>query len=118
VTVRLLGVNGSDGFRVDLGALERAAEGVNETLAGLKGSWVDALDGNPADSGHEYLSETVKDFTDRWQIGLEHLAKDAREVAQRLNDSVEAYLAADTAAKGRMDGIYQRATGPDPAATR
>jgi hypothetical protein len=37
-------------------------------------------------------------------------------VSQRLNDSVKAYLAADTAAKGRMDGIYQSPTGPDPAA--
>ena len=48
----------SDGFRVDLGALESAAAGVN----------------------------------------------------------VEAYVAADKAAKGRMDGIFQSPTGPDPAA--
>jgi hypothetical protein len=106
----------SDGFRVDLGGLERAAEGVNETLAGLKAARVDALDGDAADFGHDHLAETVKDFCDRWEIGVEHIATDGREVAQRLNDSVKAYLAADKAAKGRMDGIYQSATGPDPAA--
>ena len=106
----------SDGFRVDLGALERATEGVNVTLAGLQAARVDALDGKAADYGHDQLAETVEDFCDRWQIGVEHLASDGREVAQRLNDSLMSYLAADKAAKGRMDGIYQSATGPDPAA--
>jgi hypothetical protein len=106
----------SDGFRVDLGALERAVEGVNETLAGLKSARVDALDGSAADYGHDRLAETVRDFCDRWEIGVEHLSTDGREVAQRLNESLKAYLAADKAATGRMDGIYQNATGPDPAA--
>jgi hypothetical protein len=106
----------SEGFRVDLGALERAAEGVNETLTGLKAAQVDALDGNAADYGHDHLAGTIKDFCDRWHVGVEHLAADGREVAKRLNDSVEAYLAADKTAKGRMDGIYQSASAPDPAA--
>jgi Excreted virulence factor EspC, type VII ESX diderm len=106
----------SDGFRVDLGALENAAAGVNETLADLKMVRVDALDGNSADYGHDHLAETVKDFCDRWEVGIEHLATDGREIAQRLTESVKAYLAADKAAKGRMDGIYQSLTGPDPAA--
>jgi hypothetical protein len=106
----------SDGFRVDLGALERAAEGVHQTLADLQAARVDSLDGNVADYGHNQLAETVENFCDRWQIGVEHLASDGREIAQRLNDSLKAYLAADKAAKGRMDGIYQSATGPDPAA--
>ena len=106
----------SDGFRVDLGALESAAAGVNKTLVDLQAARVDALDGNAADYGHDHLAETIKDFCDRWEIGIEHLATDGREIAQRLTDSVKAYLAADKAAKGRMDGIYQSATGPDPAA--
>ena len=106
----------SDGFRVDLRALESAAAGVNQTLADLQEARMDALDGNAADYGHDHLAETVKDFCDRWEIGIEHLATDGREIAQRLTDSVEAYLAVDKAAKGRMDGIYQRPTGPDPAA--
>jgi hypothetical protein len=106
----------SEGFRVDLGALESAAAGVNETLADLRAARVDALDGNVADYGHDHLAETVKDFCDRWEIGIEHLATDGREVAQRLTDSVKAYLAVDKATKGRMDGIYQSPTGPDAAA--
>jgi len=105
----------SDGFLVDLGALENAVAGVNDTLAALAAAPVDSLDGTAADYGHDRLAETVEDFCDRWAIGADHLATDAREVAQRLNDSLAAYLAADTAAKGRMDGIYQSPTGPDPA---
>jgi hypothetical protein len=106
----------SDGFRVDLGALESSAAGVNETLADLQTARVDALDGSEADYGHDHLAETVKDFCDRWEIGIEHLATDGREIAQRLTDSVKAYLAVDKAAKGGMDGIYQSPTGLDPAA--
>lgn len=106
----------SDGFRVDLGALESAAAGVGETLADLKAARVDSLDGSAAAYGHSHLADTVKDFCDRWEIGIEHLATDGREITQRLNDSLKDYLAADKAAKGRMDGIYQRSTGPDPAA--
>jgi hypothetical protein len=41
----------SDGFRVDLGALESAAAGVNETLADLQTARVDALDGSEALDG-------------------------------------------------------------------
>ncbi len=106
----------SDGFRVDLGALESAAAGVNETLADLKAARVDSLDASAGAFGHSRLAGTVKDFCDRWEIGIEHLATDGQEIMQRLNDSLEAYLVADKAAKGRMDGIYQSPTGPDPAA--
>jgi hypothetical protein len=106
----------SDGFRIDLGALESAAAGVDETLADLKAARVDSLDGNAADYGHNRLAKTVEDFCDRWEIGVEHLATDGQEIVQRLNDSLSAYLAADQAAKGRMDGIYSSASGPDPAA--
>ena len=106
----------SDGFRVDLGALENAAAGVNETLADLKAAPVDSLDGDAGAYGHDHLAGVVTDFCDRWEVGIEHLATDGQEVAQRLTDSVEAYVAVDKAAKGRMDGIFQSPTGPDPAA--
>jgi hypothetical protein len=106
----------SDGFKVDLGALEDAATGVSDTLAEVKAARVDSLDGNAADYGHNHLADTVKDFCDRWEIGIEHLATDGAEITQRLNDSLQAYLRADKAAKGRMDGVYQSPTGPDPAA--
>jgi hypothetical protein len=106
----------SDGFRVDLGALEDAAEGINTTLNDLRSAKIDGLDGRKADYGHGRLADTVADFCDRWEIGVEHLATDGQEVATRLSQNVQDYLEADKAAKGRLDGIFQRQTGADPAA--
>jgi hypothetical protein len=106
----------SDGFRVDLGALEDAAAGINTTLNDLRSTKIDGLDGRMADYGHDRLADTVADFCDRWELGVEHLATDGQEVAVRLSQSVQDYLGADQAAKGRLDGIFQRQTGPDPAA--
>ena len=106
----------ADGFRVDLGALEDAAIGINTTLNDLKAKRIDDLDGRKADYGHDKLAETIADFCDRWELGVEHLATDGQEVASRLSHSVQAYLKVDQAAKGRMDGIFQRPTGADPAA--
>ena len=106
----------SDGFRVDLGALENAAEGINTTLNALKARKIEDLDGRKADFGHARLADTVADFCDRWELGVEHLAMDGQEIATRLSQSVQDYLRVDRAAEGRMDGILERRTGPDPAA--
>jgi hypothetical protein len=106
----------SDGFRVDLGALENAAIGINTTLNDLKAGRIDDLDGRKADYGHDHLAETIADFCDRWELGVEHLATDGQEIAGRLSHSVQSYLQVDRSAKGRMDGILQRPSGPDPAA--
>ena len=106
----------ADGFSVDLGALEDAATGVTATLNDLKSHGVDGLDGPAAAYGHDRLAATVKDFCDRWEIGVEHLATDGREVADRLTASVQDYLRVDKAAKGRMDGVFRQTSGPDPAA--
>jgi hypothetical protein len=106
----------ADGFSVDLGALESASSGIDDTLTDLKKVRVDSLDGSASDYGHDQLAGTVKDFCDRWEIGVEHLAADGREIADRLRQSVQDYLAVDKAAKGHLDGIFKNATGPDPAA--
>jgi hypothetical protein len=106
----------ADGFRVDLGALEDAAVGINQTLNDLKVERIDDLDRRKADYGHSRLADTIADFCDRWELGVEHLATDGQEIASRLSHSVQSYLQVDQAAKGRMDGILQRPTGPDPAA--
>ena len=105
----------SGGFRVDLGALEDAAAGINMTLEAVGKARIDTVDGQKADYGHDHLADTIADFCDRWEIGVEHLANDGRQVAQRLSQSVQDYRKVDAAAKGRMNEILQRPTGPDPA---
>lgn len=104
----------SEGFRVDLGALEKAAEGVNATLYDLNTKKVSDLDDHSGDLGHDGLAETITDFCDRWELGIEHLAKDGQEVASRLSRSVQNYLHLDNALKGHMDGLLERHTGGDP----
>jgi hypothetical protein len=90
--------------------------GSARTLADLKAARVESLDGDAVAYGHEHLIEVVKAFCDRWEIGVEHLVTDGHEIAQRLADSVRAYVAADMAATGGLDGIFQSPTGPDPGA--
>jgi hypothetical protein len=106
----------SDGFRVDLAALEKASAGINMTLEDLTLAKIDGLDGQSSAYGHDHLSSTVADFCERWEIGVEHLAVDGQEVAERLSQSAQDYRKADTAAADRLNGILQRTTGPDPAA--
>lgn len=103
-----------DGFKVDLGALEDAAKGVNTVLNDLHQKKVKDLDGDKSDFGHDDLAGTVADFCDRWEIGVEHLAKDGQEIADRLSQSVAAYLRVDTHLEGYMDGILERLSGDDP----
>jgi hypothetical protein len=78
----------ADGFRVDLGALGDAAEGINITLYNLQSKKVDGIGGQQGDYGHECLGSTVADFCDRWELGVENLVKDGQEVANRLSKSV------------------------------
>lgn len=104
----------TDGFRVDMGALEDAAAGINTTLDDLQSKKVSDLRGTSNDYGHDALAETVSDFCDRWELGVENLAKDGQEIADRLSKSVQAYLEVDNHLKGYMDGILQRVSGGDP----
>ncbi|MEV4056202.1 hypothetical protein AB0J55_33775 [Amycolatopsis sp. NPDC049688] len=104
----------AEGFSVDLGALEKAAEGVNNTLDELAAKKVKDIDADKGAFGHDDLADTVADFCERWEIGVEHLAKDGQEISDRLTRSVTAYLKVDSTAKGHLDGVLQRSGGDDP----
>jgi hypothetical protein len=106
----------AEGFRVDLGALEQASAGVNDTMTQLHNKKVSDIDCDKSAFGHDDLAGTVSDFCDRWEIGVEHLSKDALAIAGQLNSCVRTYLGVDKNLKGHMDGILQRTTGADPAA--
>ena len=104
----------TDGFSVDLGALEDAAAGVNTTLNDLAAHKVSDLVGAAGDYGHADLASTAADFCSRWELGVENLAKDGQQVSDRLSMSVQAYLQVDEGAKGIFDGILTHTTGADP----
>jgi hypothetical protein len=105
-----------DGFSVDLPALESASAGITMTLEELRVARIDSLDGDRGAYGDDDLAGAIVDFCDRWEIGVEHLAVDGHEVADRLNQCVKAYRQVDAAAHDRLHGIVQRSSGPDPAA--
>jgi hypothetical protein len=106
----------SDGFHVDMGALERAASGVNGTLDEVSQQRVSDIPHNPSAYGHERLSGTVSDFLDRWQRGVDNLAKDGQEIATRLTENVDNYRRVEQHNRDQIMEIHGRLTGkgPDP----
>lgn len=105
-----------EGFSVDLAALQQAAEGVTDTLNTLATKKVSDIDADRSAFGHDKLGGTVSDFCERWQIGVEHLAKDGQEVADRLNMSVNAYAHVERDTHATFNGMLRQSTGADPAA--
>lgn len=104
----------SGGFEVDLTSLARAADGVNGVIDDMQHSKVSGIG---ADYGNGDLAGVMGDFCSRWEIGVEHLTKDASEVASRLTQSAETYARAEHANVHMISGILQRGSGADPAAS-
>jgi hypothetical protein len=111
----------SGGFKVDLGALVQAAGGVNGTITDVQNNKASDIGGSGADYGGDELAATVSGFCARWEIGVENLANDAREVATRLYLSAANYANYARAEKtviAHLAGILQSRTGTDPAASQ
>lgn len=106
----------SGGYRVDLTALQQAAEGVNDVLAELAQKKVSDISSDKSAFGHDGLGDTVSDFCDRWQRGVDNLAKDGQEVASRLANNLDAYAHVERALKEQFGGVLSSPSGPDPAA--
>ena len=104
----------TDGFAVDLGALRNAADGVTDTINAMATKKVSDIDAAKSAFGHDRLADTVSDFCDRWNIGVEHLAKDGLEIVDRLNACLQAYSHVERTASATFDGSLRQAGGPDP----
>lgn len=105
----------AEGFQVDLDALQRAAEGIMDTLDAMATKKVSDIDAAESAFGHDALGATVSDFCERWQIGVEHLAKDGQEIVDRLVASVYAYAHVERTMTETFSGMVGQSTGPDPA---
>jgi MFS family permease len=106
----------SDGFSVNLTALEQASAGVDGTLNQVDQLSVSAISHDPAHLGHPVLASTLADFLDRWQRGVDSLVQDGTAIAGKLRTSVAAYREAERNAvdhigqvNGELSGL-----GPDP----
>jgi hypothetical protein len=108
----------SGGFKVDLGALVQAAVGVNGTISDLQNNKVSNIGGADASYGDDDLAATVSDFCARWEIGVQNLANDAQQVANRLYLSAANYAKAEKTIIADLQGTLQSRTGTDPAASQ
>ena len=106
----------ADGFRVDLTALQQAAQGVNGVLDEISSQSVGDIPHGSDAIGHSGLASTFSDFLSRWTRGVDNLASDGREIASRLTANVNAYTEAEhnihdhlTTVGGELEG-----TGADP----
>lgn len=102
----------ADGFKVNLYALERAAAGVDGTLDEVNKQKVTDIPHDPSVIGHEDLASTVSDFLDRWQRGVDNLAQDGQQIADRLTANTNAYVAVEQRVAGQFDGILQGGNDP------
>lgn len=103
----------ADGFRVDLYALERAAAGVNGTLNEVNTERVSDIPHDSSAIGNDDLASALSDFLNRWQRGVDNLAKDGQEISTRLTANVNAYTRVEQGLTDRFHGILQR-SGADP----
>ena len=103
----------SDGFRVDLGALTRASDGIDGVLYDVGNNKVSDIKVGKSAVGHDRLASSISDFCDRWDRGVNNLAKDGQAVADRLRANVDAYDKTEKAITGIFSG-----RGPDPAGNR
>ena len=99
-------------------ALVQASEGVNGAMSDLQNNKVSGIGGPAADYGDDDLAGTVSDYCGRWEIGVEHLVNDAKEVASRLSLSAATYATAEKTVIAHLTGILQSRTGTDPAASK
>ncbi|MFI5755081.1 WXG100 family type VII secretion target [Streptomyces sp. NPDC051569] len=104
----------AEGFKVDLDALDDAASGITDTLAKMQFKKVSDLDHKKADIGHGHLADVLGEFCTRWETGVEHLAKDATTVSQRLNANVKAYREVEDHVVRDLDGTLSSDSGEDP----
>jgi hypothetical protein len=92
------------GFSVDVEALRSAGEGIVELMRMLDQHKVEDIDCDSAAVGHGELAGKLESFCGRWQVGVENLLEDGKQISQRLLDSAKAYSDSDQAAATALSG--------------
>lgn len=106
----------ADGFKVDLTALQQAAQGVDGVIDEVGTQSVGDIPHSAAAIGHPALAATFADFLGRWDRGVNNLASDGREIATRLTANVNAYTEAEDSTRQHLVtvGGELEGTGTDP----
>jgi hypothetical protein len=101
------------GFRVDLEALDQAANGVNGTIDVVSQRQVSDIPFEQSAIGNDQLAASMSDFLSRWQRGVNNLASDGRQIASRLTENANGYRRAEKSAQAGAEGIFE-GSGADP----
>ena len=102
------------GFRVDMGALERAAAGVDATLDQVGQESVGDIPHDESVFGHQRLTSSLAGFLGAWETGVNNLTNDGREIAARLTASARLYHRAEQANRAAIANGFLTGRGPDP----
>jgi hypothetical protein len=104
----------SAGFKVDLGALDRAAAGVDGTLDEVVQQPLSNIPHDDNAFGHALLASACSGFLSQWGTGIDNLAKDGREIAARLTANVQLYRRAEQANMAAIKDGVLAGRGSDP----
>lgn len=103
----------SDGFEVDLTALDQAVVGIARTMRDMQTIAVEEISGDVDQYGHGGLHEAFEHFCERWQYGVSVLIEDGSKIVTALNASMDSYIDGDSSAAESMRAV---GTDTDPAA--
>ena len=103
----------ASGFRVNLEALDEAADGVNGTIEAFNRQQVSDIPFQASAVGNQELADSLSSFFSGWQRGVQNLVSDAVSVADRLAESAADYARADKSAQHNARTTVQ-GDGPDP----
>jgi hypothetical protein len=95
----------SDGFTVDPGALSTAHAGIGRQLRDMNELVGLKPDHPPSVFGHVELAESVAEFHDRWQTGVDGLVKDTESIHRRLGETVSEYRRIDESVAAVFDRL-------------
>lgn len=95
-------------FSVDLTALARAADGVNDVIGEVAELDLTHLPAGSDVTGDGALADALGGFCSRWQQGVQNLAAEGQQIAGRLDYAVRAYAAYEEATRKAAEGEADR----------
>ncbi|KAA5829223.1 hypothetical protein ABT337_25765 [Saccharopolyspora hirsuta] len=117
-----------NGFQVDLEALGKASQGVNDAIAALEaelpwpvkklgndGHGVAMMTLSEVDAGSALLASALRKFCGKWNYGVKFLVEEGAAAAAALSDTRTEYQKAEQAALDAFKKIVV-AVGDDPMA--
>jgi hypothetical protein len=116
----------ADGFSVDRGALREMAQGIDDTIAALKGLGFDeeadfgptqfgsalaGLELSELQAGARGIQQALDDFCDRWSWTVRSLVRDGNQFASRLGRTAQVHDGTEDCLTGMIADAPESSTG-------